>query len=84
MILEKEFNEKGELRIKSFCDSCRRIYWSNTENSVEDIKVKPGNYEYIVSVCPECISKYELDIRFAVLNDTLDDLIEKREKEDLK
>lgn len=84
MILQREFNEKGELRIKSFCDSCKRVYWSNIEKAVRDIEIRPGNYEYIVSVCPDCINKYDLDIRFAILNDTLDDLIEKRKRRILR
>lgn len=78
MILDREFNENGELRAKSYCDSCKKTYWSDEKYAVRDMEIEPGNYEYIVSVCPECINKYDLDIRFAILNDTLDDLIKKR------
>ena len=79
MILDQEINEEKELRVKSFCDSCRRIYWSSYEKAVRYIEICPGNYDYIVSVCPDCINKYDLDIRFATLNDELDELIEERE-----
>ena len=68
MILTQEINKKGELRIKSFCDSCKNVYWSNVKKAVRHILIKPGSYEYIVSVCPDCINKYDLDIRFAIFN----------------
>jgi len=79
MILDRELNEKGELRVKSYCDSCKKTYWSNAEGAVKHIEIKPGHYSYIVSVCPTCINKYELTLRFAMLNDTLDELLKERE-----
>lgn len=85
MRLTREYNYDHQkrdfiVRIESYCDSCGKTYWSNREGAVQDYLIQPGNYEYIVSVCPDCISKYDIEMRFAILNDTLDILIKNREK----
>lgn len=80
MILHREITKELGERVKSYCDLCKRIYWSNPELAVTDVEIETSCYSYFVSVCPACINKYDLELAFAAENDDLEALLEKREK----
>jgi len=82
MILDYEngpLDFPNEIHVKSYCDCCKKTYWSNEADTVEvkDVEIDNSYWKYTVSVCPECISKYDLDLFFSV---DVENLIKRRNR----